>query len=507
MIEAMTTRQKLVLIVAILASGVAFLDGSIVNVALPAMQRSLGGGLAMQQWVVDAYLVTLGALMLIAGSLSDLFGRHRVLLWGLGGFLVASLACAFAPTAGALIAARAAQGVAGALLVPSSLAIIMSTFEGDAKGKAIGTWTAWTGIAFVIGPLLGGFLVDAASWRLVFAINVVPILLTMALIGRISFTHDTKAGVSVDYVGALLCAVGLGAAVFGLIEQPRWGWHDPLVTGSIIVGVAALGGFLWFETRTRHPMLPLGLFRNRNFSAGNVATAAIYGSLSMNSLLIVLFLQQVGGFSALHAGLALLPITILLFLLSPRFGGLAGRLGPRWFMASGPLLMAGACLLFWRMSADVRYVSDVLPGVLLFGFGLSMTVAPLTSAVLGDIEPGQAGIASAVNNAVSRVAGLVAVAAIGSVLAVQFHAQLGSRLGRQGLTHQLKPASIQLVESRPLDLRVPADVPPAARTPLKQALESASVDGLHLSLVIMSASLALGGVVSALFIRNHRPAA
>jgi EmrB/QacA subfamily drug resistance transporter len=405
----MTKQQRLVLVISILASFVAFLDGSVVNVALPAISRELGGGLAVQAWVVDAYLITLGSLILLAGSLSDLFGRKRILKFGLIGFAVASILCAIAPTSVALIGARALQGVAGALLVPSSLALIMSSFSGRAQGKAIGSWTAWTGIAFVIGPLLGGFLVDTVSWRMVFAINVIPIAVCLWLLRLIPKT-DHVVDAKLDIFGAVLCSVGLSATVFGLIEQPHYGWSSPIITMSLSSGVVALLAFVWHESRAAKPMLPLSLFRIRNFSAGNITTFLVYGGLSIATFLITIFLQQVAGYSALNAGLALVPITIVMFFLSPRMGALAGRFGPRLFMTAGPIIAGFGFLLMLRVSESVQYWTQLLPGVLLFSVGLSMTVAPLTSAVLADVDTTRAGIASAVNNAVSRIAGLIAIA-------------------------------------------------------------------------------------------------
>ncbi len=404
------------LVVSILASLVAFLDGSVVNVALPAMAKNLGGGLTLQQWVVDAYLLTLGSLILIAGSLSDIVGRKRILALGLAGFGIASVACALAPSAGFLIGARAVQGAAGALLVPSSLAIIIASFSGEAQSKAIGTWTAWTGISFIIGPLVGGALVDAGSWRWVFAINVPIIAITLWLLQRVKLAGDERKNTRIDWLGAWLCALGLGGTVFALIEQPKFGWTSPLIWVPLVLGVGLLAGFIWYEDKARDPMLPLELFKVRNFTFGNLATTAIYGALSVATFVVVVFVQQFGHYSAFEAGLSLLPVTLIMFVLSPRFGALAGRFGPRWFMTFGPIVAAMGFLLMLNVNAKVIYWTQLLPGVLLFGLGLSMTVAPLTSAVLGSIKPEHAGIGSAVNNAIARIAGLVAVAAIGVVV-------------------------------------------------------------------------------------------
>jgi EmrB/QacA subfamily drug resistance transporter len=411
----MTKQQRLVLIVAIFASFVAFLDGSVVNVALPAIVRDFGGGLVLQQWVVDAYLLTLGSLILVAGSLSDLFGRKKVLFAGLVGFAITSLMCALAPHGSFLVVARALQGVAGALLVPSSLAIIISTFSGRATGKAIGIWTAWTGIAFVVGPLLGGFLVDAASWRLIFAINLLPIAVTLALMARVRRQEIISKGVRVDIAGAVLCTIGLGGVVYALIEQGRFGWSSPSIYIPFVLGLAALVLFLRHEKRTPEPMLPLGLFRVRNFSVGNIATVAIYAGLSVATFLIGIFVQQVGGYSALAAGMALLPVTIIMFVLSPRFGSLAANYGPRFFMSAGPIVAGAGFLLLLLVDSSVSYWTQIFPGVLLFGLGLSMTVAPLTTAILASISKDHAGIGSAANNAIARIAGLLAIAGLGVV--------------------------------------------------------------------------------------------
>lgn len=412
----MNRQQKLVIVISILASFVAFLDGSVVNVALPAITKDLGGGLITQQWVVDAYLLTLSALILLAGSIADIFGRKKVLLWGLIGFAATSILCAVAPTAEFLIFSRALQGIAGALLVPSSLAIIIASFSGPAEGKAIGSWTAWTGIAFVIGPLLGGFLVDASSWRLIFAINVIPIAITMWLMKKLKLKEPAVSDKHIDGLGAILGIVGLGSTIYALIQQPHHGWASPAIYLPFLAGLAALGLFLWHEHTTPKPMLPLCLFKTRNFSVGNISTIFIYAGLSIATFLITIFLQQVSGYSAIKAGLALLPITLIMFTLSPRFGGLAGKYGPRFFMAAGPIIAGMGFLTMLRVNAETSYWTELFPGILLFGLGLSMTVAPLTAAVLGAIAPQNAGIASAVNNAVSRIAGLIAIAGIGVVI-------------------------------------------------------------------------------------------
>ncbi|GAA4380974.1 MFS transporter [Paeniglutamicibacter cryotolerans] len=442
----------MVLWVAVLASFVAFLDGSIVNVALPAIARGLGGGIVIQQWVLDGYLLSLGSLILVAGSLSDAFGRVRILRIGLLLFGVASLLCAAAPTGLFLVLARMLQGAAAALLVPSSLALITSAFNDQARSKAIGLWTAWTGTAFVAGPLLGGLLVDTASWRLVFAVNVLPIATTLFLLARLNDPRPPTTRPRVDLAGALLAAVGLAGPVFALIMQGSAGWGSQLVLAPLAGGLACFAAFIWWESRAPEPMMPLGLFRSRNFAIGNLSTAAIYAGISLGLFIIPVFLQEAGGLSAIAAGLATLPMTIMSLALSAYFGTLSGRFGPRLFMAAGPMIGAVGFLLMLSTSTPVDYWWQLLPGVVVFGLGLSITVAPLTSAVLGSITPAQAGIGSAINNAVARVAGLLSIASAGLIV--------GSVLD----------------------------------------------DGaFHRVLVATAALLIAGGVISALGIRNNRP--
>ena len=414
----MTTVQRRVLLVAILASFVAFLDGAVINVALPAISKDLGGGLPLQQWVVDGYLVTLGSLILIAGSLSDVFGRQRIMMVGLFGFGVTSLLCAFAPSGVFLVVSRALQGVTGALLVPSSLAMIISSFSGAAQAKAIGRWTAWTGVALIAGPVLGGVFVDTLSWRFVFVINVIPITITLLLmLGLRPFTPGV--GGRVDYLGAALGSLGLAGTVFGLIEQGVFGWGSPRVFIPLIIGVVCLIAFFVAETRVANPMLPLSLFKVHNFWVGNIATALVYGALSFGPLVVTLYLMQVAGFRATEAGVVFIPTTLCMLALSGLFGGLAGRYGPRLFMAVGPIIAATGFLWLLTMGSSVNYLTQLLPAALLFGVGLSVTVAPLTSAILGSIHPDQAGIGSAVNNAVARIAGLITVAFAGIIVAGQ----------------------------------------------------------------------------------------
>lgn len=412
----MNTTQRFVLWIAVLGSFVAFLDGTIVNVALPAISDELGGGITTQQWVVDAYLITLGALILVAGSVSDAYGRVLVLRIGLIGFGIASIAIAAAPTAEFLIVARAVQGAAGAFLVPSSLALITSNFSGAAQSRAIGIWTAMTTSAMIVGPLLGGVLVDLASWRLAFLINVLPIGATLVLLARGGFRDTRHPGASVDWLGAVMCTLGLGGMVFALIEQPNQGWASPAIWMPLLGGAALFAAFLLRQRSVRSPILPLDLFRVRNFWTGNVATAFIYGALALNGLVVVVYLQEGAGLKATFAGLASLPMTILMILFSSRVGALSGKWGPRLFMTVGPITMGLGALLLLTVGTEFSYWWQVLPSMIVMGAGLALTVAPLTSAILGAIGPERSGIASAVNNAVARVAGLITIALLATIV-------------------------------------------------------------------------------------------
>jgi EmrB/QacA subfamily drug resistance transporter len=414
----MTGGHKTVLVVAILASFIAFLDGSIVNVALPSIARELGGSVALQQWVVDAYLLTLGSLILTAGSFSDRFGRVRILRIGLFGFAATSLIAAFAPTPEFLIAARASQGAAAALLVPSSLALLTATFKGAELGKAIGSWTAWTGLAFLVGPLAGGLLVDGLGWRWVFGVVVVPTVAALALMIRLPRdAGPTRLGrpPRIDILGAILAALGLGGPVFALIEGQQAGFANPLVVIAGIIGLLAIFAFFAWERRTENPMLPLPLFRLRTFAVGNLATVGVYGAVGLGPVLLTLLLQEVGRFPATVSASVTLPIPVFAVLLSRYFGGLSGKYGPRLFMTVGPLVCASGFLYMLFARTPLNVWTQILPGMIVFGIGIAMTASPLTATVLSQIPDGQAGIASAVNNAVSRVAALVAVAFIGVI--------------------------------------------------------------------------------------------
>jgi len=413
--------RRIVLVVAILASFVVGLDASVVNVALPAIRQELGGGLVVQQWVVDAYMVTLGSLILVAGSLSDVFGRVRIITWGLVVFGVASIACAAAPTGEVLIVSRALQGVGGALVTPSSLALIVAAYRGAAQSKAIGSWTAWSSAAVIVGPVVGGLIVDGLGWRWIFVLTAIPIAVTIPLVLRITGDVRHEHRPRIDVVGAVLAVLGVGGVVLGLIEQERLGWGSPVVVAALVVGAAALVAFVPWELRvtrtTGAPLVPLALFRARNFTVGNLATLSIYGALGMVGFVVTLFLQEVWRLPAWLAGIATLPPTLLLLALSTTVGAFAGKYGPRWFMAAGPAVAAVGAVLMVLAGDDPRaYWWSILPGLVLVGVGISLMVTPLTSAVLGSVPENEAGVGSAVNNAIARIASLVMVALAGIVL-------------------------------------------------------------------------------------------
>ncbi|MFL5825730.1 MAG: MFS transporter [Thermoleophilaceae bacterium] len=493
--------KRLTLVASILGSSVVFLDGSVVNVALPAIRDDLHVSQSTQQWVVEGYLLTLSSLILIGGSLGDLLGRRRVFLWGLIGFGITSILCAAAPNGAALVAARAVQGVAGALLVPSSLALITATYPEDERGAAIGTWTAWTGVAFVIGPLAGGVLIDAISWRLVFAINIPLVIATVMVVRAGVQESGLGAHQPIDYTGALLGMLGLAGPTFGLTEQATYGWSDPRVWAPIVIGLLLLAAFVVYESRTPYPMLPLDLFKRRNFTVANLTTLTLYAGLGALTFFLVLFLQQVAGYSAIQGGLALLPVTIVMFSLSRRFGALSMKVGPRWLMGGGPLIAALGFVLLMRVDASVNYFTDVLPAVLVFSLGLSMTVAPLTTTVLQAVEPEHAGVASGVNNAISRLAGLLGIAIIGAVIAAQFASSIDSQLSGQRLT----PAERRIVVSaKQTPLAGEKVVPPAQRPKLGPKVEDATVKAFRFGLAASAVLVALGGVVSLVGLREHR---
>ncbi|MDX2972344.1 DHA2 family efflux MFS transporter permease subunit [Kribbella solani] len=408
-----TARGRWVLAATALGSGMAFLDGTVVNVALPAMGSDLNADMAGLQWIVNGYMLMLASLVLLSGSLGDRLGRRRTFVAGVIWFAAASVVCAIAPNLEVMIAGRVLQGIGGALLTPGSLAILQTTFQHSDRGKAVGTWSGLTSVAAAVGPFVGGTLVDIGYWQLIFLINVPLALVTVLVTLRhVPETRDETAAGKLDLTGAVLATVGLAGLTYGLISAGDHGFGDAPVLISLAVGVVAFAAFVEVERRSSHPMLPPSIFANTRFTGANLVTVVVYGALGTATFLVVVYLQTVLHYSALWAGASLLPMTILMFTLSGYAGGLADRIGARIPMTVGPLLMAGGFLLMLRIDSGSSYYSTVLPAVVLLGLGLVSTVAPLTATVLSSVDDHHAGIASGVNNAVARSAQLMAVAAI-----------------------------------------------------------------------------------------------
>jgi EmrB/QacA subfamily drug resistance transporter len=497
-------RLRFTIISTILGSVVVFLDATVVNVALPAISDDLNTGLADQQWVVEAYLLALVALLLVGGSLGDQFGRRRIFIIGLGLFGVTSVLCGLAPNSEILIAARALQGLAGALLVPGSLAILAAAFEGAERGKAVGTWTAWTGIATVIGPAGGGALIEAFSWRAIFLVNVPLIVLTMWMARRwVRETVDPDADKHIDYLGILLSAGGLAGPVYALIEQPAKGWGDPTVFVPLIAGVAIFALFILWESRYRHAMLDLSLFKVRNFAITNIETLVVYAGLFGAFFFITLFLQQTAGYSPIAAGFATTPVSLVMFVLSPRFGKMSTGIGPRVPMSIGPIVGGIGLLLLMRVGADPNYLTEVLPAILVFGVGLSATVAPLTATALNSVEERHVGIASGINNGVSRVAGVLAIAVLGALIAGQFTSTIDSNLSGKQLSPQAQQA-VNKAREKPLGTPDTADLAAVEATTVDKAVTDASEKSFHLGVAVGGLLMILGGIIAGIGLRNPK---
>jgi EmrB/QacA subfamily drug resistance transporter len=408
-----TPAGRWVIVATVLGSGMAAIDATVVGIALPTIGREFHATVGTLQWVVTGYTLAMASLLLLGGSLGDHYGRRRIFSIGAAWFAIASAACALAPDTGVLIATRVLQGVGAALLTPGSLAILQASFEHDDRGRAIGAWSGLGGVATAAGPLLGGYLITAASWRWIFLINVPLGALVLYLSARhIPESRDPTADQPVDVVGAVLATLALAGITFGLIEGPACGWGDPTVLGMLGVGVAASVWFVWVERTSAAPMLPLAVFRVRQFTVTNVVTFVVYAALGGGLFLLPVQLQVTGGYSPFESGLALLPLTVVMLLLSARSGRLATRIGPRLQMSVGPVVVGAGLVLLGRLSTDTSYLTGVLPGVLVFGLGLAITVAPLTATALEAVPDEHSGLASAVNNSVARVGGLIAVSVL-----------------------------------------------------------------------------------------------
>ncbi|MCV7243699.1 MFS transporter [Mycobacterium mantenii] len=403
------------MVVAVMVSMVAFLDSTVINLALPATEHDLGGGLTLQQWIIDGYLLAMAAAILPGGSISDLFGRVPAMRFGLLAFGTGSVLAAVATSPAMLITARLIQGLGAAFLVPGSLALINTVFDKAHQPAAVGVWTGWTGTAFALGPLLGGMCVDFLGWRWIFVLSAIPMAVGYALTFWLCPMSGRVEGARVDITGAGLSAVGLAATVYALIESQRDGWTDPMVITPSVIGAAALAGFVSWQRRSRSPMLPLPLFTFRNFAAANLVTAFVYGALTLGSLAIALYTQEVGGYSATATGLATLPIPALSFVFASHVGRIAARVGPRVFLIAGPAL-AGIGLLLIRPKANgFHVITDLVPGITVLAIGLVATITPLTSVTLASVPTEHSGLASAVNNAVSRLAALMSIGSMGLI--------------------------------------------------------------------------------------------
>lgn len=470
-------------------------------VALPAMAEDLDAGLAVQQWVVAAYLLALGSLMLVGGALGDVYDRWRVFAVGTGAYGAAAIVSALAPSAEILITGRFLQGVAAALMVPGALSIITTTFEGEARSKAIGTWTAWSGVSMIAGPAIGGVLVEAFSWRSIYAVLGPLSFVVMVLIVRATpaGSHHVATG-TVDRLGALLAVPIVGGPVFALIQAPEIGWGSPLVIAALAIGVAAAVGFIWRERRAPNPLVPFSLFRNRTFTMLNVVTFVLYAGLISSGVYIVLFLQQTAGYAPAAAGLAAVsPIAVLFFLAKP-VGALADQVGsPKPFIAGGAAVVAVSMLFLVRTEVNADFLTVVLPWGIGNGIGLTLIVSPLTASVLGAADEGHAGIASGINNAVARVGSLLGIAMVGMLISLQFSSAVDDGVRDADLSVNAQAAVDRAVES-PLTITVGGNIDSTERATVEQTLQSASVDafrvgmGVIAGLILLAAGLTIVGV-------------
>jgi EmrB/QacA subfamily drug resistance transporter len=483
-----------VLAATIVGSSMAFIDTSVVNVALPAIQADLAVAVREAQWVVNAYMLMLGALLLVGGAAGDRFGRRRVFIIGIAVFAIASVACAWAPNAAALITARAVQGVGGALLVPGSLAIISAMFPENERGRAIGTWAGASALTTALGPVIGGWLVDTWSWRIIFLINVPIALVAVALaIWRMPESRDESRDVAVDWGGGAFAVVGLGALAYGLTLASEQGWTGVTVLGTLALAVVMLASFVWREARARHPMMPLELFRSRNFSGANVITLLLYFSLGGAMFFIPFNLIRIQGYSAAAAGAAFLPFSLIMGVLSRWSGGLIERYGARTLLTIGPAIVAVGFVLFAVPAIGGSYWTTFFPPMVVVGFGMAMSVAPLTTSVMRAVDDRHAGVASGINNATARIAGMLAVAVLGMVAVAAFGKAVDERLDQMSLsseTRELVRAEIpKLAEAQP-----PPSIDGAQRDELQRAFKDSFVYSFRI-VSLVAAALAFASAV------------
>ncbi|HTN66206.1 MAG TPA: MFS transporter [Burkholderiaceae bacterium] len=491
-----------ILAATILASSMVFIDGTVVNVALPALQREFSATAAQVQWVIESYALFLAALLLAGGSAGDRFGRRRVFALGVALFAAASAWCSLVGSIEQLIWARAVQGIGGALLVPGSLALISASFPEEIRGRAIGTWSGWTAITAALGPVIGGFLIEHWSWRYAFLINVPFAVAVLPLAYRfIPESRGVRTAVRLDWPGAATASLGLGALVYGLIASPAAGWLDPRVIGALLLAAVALAGFVWLERRHPAPLLPLTLFRSRDFSGANLLTLLLYAALGGSLYFVPLNLIQVQGYSALAAGAALLPFILLMFLLSRWAGGLVDRYGAKRPLVIGPAIAALGFGLLALPGVGGSYWSTFFPPMLVLGFGMVVSVAPLTTTVMNALDGSQAGIASGVNNAVSRVAALLAIAVFGIVMSLAFQQALAQALGEA----RIAPALARQVVAQQ-DKLAAIDIPQTVNEPDRALIRAEVADSFVAGfrwVMLLSALLALASSLAAWWMIGH----
>jgi EmrB/QacA subfamily drug resistance transporter len=474
-----------------------FIDATVVNVALPALQADLHATITEVQWVVEAYALFLGALILAGGSMGDQFGRKRVFLFGVACFTAASILCGVATSARALIVGRALQGIGAAFLVPGSLAIISATFNDAERGRAIGTWSGFSAMTTAIGPVSGGWLVEHVSWRAVFFLNVPLAVIVLVLSLRfMNESRDPSRTTQIDWSGAALAVLGLGGVVFGLLEWPPLGAGHPLVVTALVVGAVSLALFVVVERRVRNPMMPLDLFRSRAFTLANLLTLLLYAALSMVLFLVPMNLVQIQHYTATAAGAALLPLPLIMFALSRWSGGLVARVGSRLPLTVGPAIAAVGLALYARPGIGGSYWTTFFPAVVVLGFGMAITVAPLTTTVMGSVDPRHAGVASGINNAVARVAGLLAIAVFGVVFARTFEARVAPRLDRLALTPAARAdVERELTKMAGAQLATVSSIPTEQQAAIRAAIDDAFVAAFRL-VMMWAAALALAAAAA-----------
>jgi len=496
--------RRWTLVSAVLGSSMAFMDGTVVNVALPAIQRGFDASGADAQWIIESYALFLAALLLVGGVLGDRFGRKRVFLVGVVVFTASSAACAAAQGTGQLVAARAIQGIGAALLVPGSLALLGANFPEAGRGRAIGTWSAFSGVTAAIGPVVGGFLVDHLSWHWAFLLNVpIGVVLVLACLAKVPESRGNAGGL--DLPGAALATLGLAGIVFAMIEAPTRSGREDTVVAAGVVGIAGLAAFLAREARTRDPMLPLDLFRNRDFAGANLVTLLLYAALGGGLYFVPLNLIQVQGWGATAAGAALLPFVAIMFALSRAAGTLADRVGTKWALVAGPALAAAGFVLFARAGIGGDYWTTFFPAVCVLGLGMTITITPLTTTVMNAHGQALAGTASGVNNAVSRAAGLLAIAALGALLARVFDSHLHALLADPRLPRDLADALWQQ-RHKLAAIAPPAGAPSDVARQVHEIVGNAFVAGFR-AVMLASAALALAGSLSAAWLISARPPA